>query len=87
MADPSRPPPRALLALDTSTEVLSVALHGPLGLRLHEGEGGAQASATLLPRIQSMLREQGLRAADLQAVAFGCGPGAFTGLRTACAVA
>jgi tRNA threonylcarbamoyladenosine biosynthesis protein TsaB len=76
-----------LLALDTSTETMSVALRGRLGVRLHEGEGGAQASAALLPRIQAMLREQGLRAGDLGAVAFGCGPGAFTGLRTACAVA
>jgi tRNA threonylcarbamoyladenosine biosynthesis protein TsaB len=76
-----------LLALDTSTETMSVALHGPQGVALHEGEGGAQASATLLPRIQAMLREQGLRAGDLRVVAFGCGPGAFTGLRTACAVA
>lgn len=76
-----------ILALDCSTQVMSVALRGPLGVRLHEGEAGAQASATLLPQIQAMLREQGLRVADLQAVAFGCGPGAFTGLRTACAVA
>jgi len=76
-----------LLALDTSTETMAVALRGPLGVRLHEGEGGAQASASLLPTIQTLLREQGLRAADLAAVAFGCGPGAFTGLRTACAVA
>jgi tRNA threonylcarbamoyladenosine biosynthesis protein TsaB len=41
----------------------------------------------LLPQAQALLGRAGLVMADLQAVAFGCGPGAFTGLRTACAVA
>jgi tRNA threonylcarbamoyladenosine biosynthesis protein TsaB len=81
------PAPRALLALDTSTDTMAVALRGPAGVRHHEGEGGARASATLLPLVREMLRAQGLRAAQLQAVAFARGPGAFTGLRTACAVA
>ena len=81
------PAPRALLALDTSTDTMAVALAGPAGVQCHEGEGGARASATLLPRVREMLRAQGLRAAQLQAVAFARGPGAFTGLRTACAVA
>lgn len=81
------PAPRALLALDTSTDTMAVALAGPAGVQCHEGEGGARASATLLPRVREMLHAQGLRAAQLQAVAFARGPGAFTGLRTACAVA
>lgn len=80
--------PPCLLAFDTSTEQLAVALLAPDGRRWHRDEpGGAQSSARLLPLAQALLAEAGLAPADLQAVAFGAGPGAFTGLRTACAVA
>ena len=77
----------ALLAIDSSTDKLAVALSGPAGLSLFEGVGGAQASARLLPEIHRLLGEQGLGLGELDAIAFGRGPGAFTGLRTACAVA
>lgn len=76
-----------LLAFDTSTESMALALqsrHGPDGWN---GAGGAQASATLLPRVLALLRAHALQVADLDAIAFGAGPGAFTGLRTACSVA
>ena len=76
-----------LLAFDTSTEAMAVALQTPRQLATWNGEGGASASAQLLPRIRRMLQEAGIGLAELQAIAFGAGPGAFTGLRTACAVA
>jgi len=80
-----------LLAFDTSTDILSVAVQAgdprtqPV-LQVTE-QGGAKASATLLPLIRQLLSQAGLALKDLDAIVFGRGPGSFTGLRTACAVA
>ena len=77
----------SLLALDTATEAIAAALLAPAG-RWHVNEaGGKLASARLLPLLLELLDRAGLTVAQLQAVAYGQGPGAFTGLRTACAVA
>jgi len=76
-----------VLAFDTSTEQLSIAVRRGERVWTHEGAGGAQSSATLIPLIQQLLAEAGLALAQLDAIAFGRGPGSFTGLRTACAVA
>ncbi len=76
-----------LLAFDTSTGTLSVAVQNGSQVRTHEAPGGALASTTLIPLILRLLGEAGLPLAQLDAIAFGRGPGAFSGLRTACAVA
>jgi len=78
-----------LLAFDTSTETLSIAVSAGAGASVleHAGAGGAQASAALIPAIQALLERAGLQLGELSAIAFGRGPGSFTGLRTAAAVA
>lgn len=76
-----------LLALDTSTELFSIAVQCRSGLVQEQGAGGANASIALIPAIQSLLARAGVQVGDLDAIVFGRGPGSFTGLRTACAVA
>ena len=76
-----------LLAFDTSTDTLSIAVQRGDAVWQHTGAGGAQASAALIPAIQRLLVEAGLGFDTLDAIVFGRGPGSFTGLRTACAVA
>lgn len=76
-----------ILALETSTESASVALLD--GERLVESSvaGRPGHSETILPAILQLLKDAGLRLDEMDAIAFGAGPGAFTGLRLACGVA
>lgn len=80
-----------LLALDTSTDIMSIALQRGAGaaapLWQHTAAGGAQTSTHLIPDILRLMALAQLRLADLETIVFGAGPGSFTGLRTACSVA
>lgn len=76
-----------ILALETSTEAGSCALWRD-GLRDERScPPGRSHSETLLPLVREMLAAHGLTVSALDAIAFGTGPGAFTGLRVACGAA
>jgi tRNA threonylcarbamoyladenosine biosynthesis protein TsaB len=76
-----------ILAIDTSTEYCSVALlHGGT-LASREERAGQRHSELLLPMVEALLAEAGMQLARLDGIAFGAGPGSFTGLRIACGVA
>ncbi|WP_296492961.1 tRNA (adenosine(37)-N6)-threonylcarbamoyltransferase complex dimerization subunit type 1 TsaB [Rhodoferax sp.] len=80
-----------LLALDTSTDSMSIAVQRGTGDGAapwqHNATGGAKTSSHLIPEIQRLMALAQLRFEDLDAIVFGAGPGSFTGLRTACSVA
>jgi tRNA threonylcarbamoyladenosine biosynthesis protein TsaB len=73
-----------ILALETSTELASVALLVNQRLFSRDAAPVQTHSQTLLPLVQSLLAEAGIALADCDAIAFGAGPGSFTGVRTAC---
>ena len=75
------------LAFDTSTDVLSLAVARGDHVWTQTLPGGAQSSSVLIPAVLAMLAEADMTLASLTAIVFGRGPGSFTGLRTACAVA
>ncbi|MDR2092249.1 MAG: tRNA (adenosine(37)-N6)-threonylcarbamoyltransferase complex dimerization subunit type 1 TsaB [Azoarcus sp.] len=76
-----------LLAFEFSCERASVALRLGGETRLRKIEGHGNHSDNILAAARKLLDEGGLGVGALDAVAFGSGPGAFTGLRLACGVA
>lgn len=76
-----------LLALESSSDRCSVALWCEGSLASRCGDGVRTHSELMLPFVDALLAEAGLKVSSLDALAFGAGPGGFTGLRLACGVA
>lgn len=83
----TRMPSVTVLAIDTATEVCSVAVLA--GERLFERVEvvGQKHSERALPMVEAVLADAGLGLAEVDVFAFGAGPGSFTGLRIACGIA
>ena len=76
-----------ILALESSTESCSAALWRDGRIDAREADAGQRNSEVLLPMVDALLAAQGVLRTDLDGIAFGAGPGAFTGVRVACGVA
>ena len=76
-----------VFALDTSTEYCSVALWQDGEITEHCELVGQKHSGLLMEMLDTVLREAGIKLAMLDGIAFGMGPGSFTGVRIACGAA
>lgn len=75
-----------LLSIESSTETLSLALQTEAGLWVFDEVTGPAASQRILPEIQHLLSQAGLKLSALNGIVYGMGPGAFTGVRVAVGV-
>jgi len=76
-----------LLAFDTSTEYLSLAVLKGDEIFNYDCNAGQTHSQIILPQIQALLDAADLQLSDMHGIAFGAGPGSFTGVRIAAGVA
>ncbi|MSQ70257.1 MAG: tRNA (adenosine(37)-N6)-threonylcarbamoyltransferase complex dimerization subunit type 1 TsaB [Betaproteobacteria bacterium] len=76
-----------LLAIETSTEYCSLAVASGDSVWARHELAGQRHAETILQAIRELLTSAGLAIADIEGIAYGAGPGSFTGLRVACGVA
>ena len=76
-----------ILAIDTSSDTCSVALTDGLSVHAFHELMPRQHSEELLGVIEDLLKSASLSIENLDAIAVGCGPGSFTGIRLACSTA
>ena len=79
--------PVKLLALESSSDLFTTALFLDGRIVEREGARGVPHSEIALPLVRGLFAEAGVALGELHGIAFGAGPGAFTGLRLACSVA
>ena len=76
-----------ILSIDTCTEIISIALINGKVITEKNFPLGKDYSGKILPEIKLLLSESNLKIEDIDAIAFGAGPGSFTGIRVACGIA
>ena len=76
-----------ILSIDACTETISIALIVGKVITEKSFPSGKNYSGNILPEIKILLSESNLMIKDVGAVAFGAGPGSFTGIRVACGIA
>jgi tRNA threonylcarbamoyladenosine biosynthesis protein TsaB len=76
-----------LLALDTSSSACSIALSIDGKVSARHTLAPMQQAKIILPLIDELLKSENIEMNQLDAIAFGCGPGSFTGIRIAVSVA
>lgn len=90
MTTPAKSPRGSVLAIAIFGDSASVALRrgdAPTGLAVAHETVGQSHSARMLPLVSRVLEESGCGPVDLTGIAFEAGPGGFTSLRVACALA
>lgn len=78
---------KTILAIECSSELCSVALQHQGLITLRSALSPREHAYLVLPFVEELLTENALNFSDLQGIAFGQGPGAFTGLRVAASMA